>query len=69
MTTEQFNALATLIKLRENSSAREAAKLFFVDRMSKPEIVRKLDMTTPKVFDSIKRCENGLALAKIAVGS
>ena len=68
MKEEQFLALAQLIRLRQGKS-REAARLALVDGMSHKDVVKKTGMTYQGVGSVVRRCNNALGLAKLAVDS
>jgi hypothetical protein len=68
MTSDQFTALAQLLRLR-TGPAREAASLHLVQGLSVPDAARQVGMDYRAATYSVKRVKDGLALAKVATGS
>lgn len=67
MTSEQFQALAELLRLR-GSASQEAARLVLVDGLSPSEAARQAGTTPQAVSNVLASCRRGLDLAKIAAG-
>lgn len=67
VTSEQFTALAQLLRLRPGP-AQDAARLVMVQGMATPDAARQVGMEYPDAHRSVKRVRVGLDLAKIAAG-
>jgi DNA-directed RNA polymerase specialized sigma24 family protein len=66
LTIEQFDALASLMSLRNSPSAK-AAKLHMVDDMRIVDAARNAGCTTRAVSNSVARVKAALQLAERAV--
>lgn len=64
MTTEQFDALAKLMRLR-NSPSREAAYLHMVIGLRVKDAAKKAQCTPQAASNCIARCKAALKLAQI----
>jgi hypothetical protein len=67
MTSDQFTALAQLLRLR-TGPAREAASLHLVQGLTVPDAARAAGMDYRAATYAVKRVKEGLALAKVATG-
>lgn len=67
MTHAQFDALAELVQLRENSAARHAAMLVLVCGMTQADAARKAGTGPQNVNRVVKTCLRGLELALAVV--
>lgn len=68
MTNEQFDALAELLRLRGGAS-QEAARLVLVNGLDRATAAQRAGVTADALRKCLKRCEEGLALARIACGA
>lgn len=68
MTPDQFDALATLISLRQSDS-RDAARLVLVDGLSVIEAAAHVGISQQGANQSVIRCRRALDLARVAVGA
>lgn len=62
MTSEQFEALAELLRLR-GGPATEAARLVLVDGLTVTGAADRTGLSQPGVSNSLARCRRGLELA------
>lgn len=69
MTTEQFDALATLLRLQPTSPSREAARLVLVEGVTGVEAARRLGLTQPAVSRAVSSCRRGMELARVAAAN
>ena len=67
MTPAQFDALATLIGLRQSTS-REAARLVLVDGLSVIDAAARAGITQQGANQAVLRCRRSMELAKAACG-
>lgn len=67
MTTEQFNALAQLCKLRQSAS-REAARLVLVDSLPLGDAAAQVGITLQGASQAALTLRRGMDLARVAVG-
>lgn len=65
MTTEQFNALAQLLRIRDGLS-RTAASLVLVDGLTQAAAARQTGLGPAGVGNAVSRLKKGLELAKLA---
>lgn len=65
MTGTQFDALATLLRLKDGGQ-KEAARLVLVEGMRQADAARQVGVTPPAVSNTLRACRLGLQLAKIA---
>jgi DNA-directed RNA polymerase specialized sigma24 family protein len=68
LTSEQFQALAELLRLREGASG-QAAQLVLVSGLSQAEAGRQTGLSTAGVGNAVRRVRRGLELAKLAASS
>jgi DNA-directed RNA polymerase specialized sigma24 family protein len=68
LTSEQFEALAELLRLREGVSG-QAAQLVLVSGLSQAEAGRQTGLSTAGVGNAVRRVRRGLELAKLAASS
>lgn len=64
MTTEQFAALAELLRLRGGAS-QEAARLVLVDGLAPTEAARQAGTTPQAVSNALASCRRGIELARV----
>lgn len=69
LTQPQFDALAQLLRLREGSAAREAARLQLVDGLSIGDAAAQLGIPYKDAQGAVKRARTGLGLARLAAGA
>jgi len=67
MTPAQFAALATLLRLRNSSSAK-AARLVLVEGLDKPTAAARYGITTHSLYQCLANCGRGRLLAQIVAG-
>lgn len=67
MTPAAFDALATLLRMRDGPS-KAAAALVLVDGMAPAEAARQAGTTPQAVNSALRSCERGLELARTAAG-
>ena len=67
MTADQFAALAELLRLR-TGPAQDVARLVLVQGLSVPDAARELGMGYHLAYKAAKRAQDGLDLARRAVG-
>lgn len=67
MTSDQFVALAELLRLRFGP-ARECAMLVLVDGLRTPEAAARAGLSYRQGAAAVKRARDGLALARRAAG-
>lgn len=67
LTAEQFDALATLLRLRDGP-VRAAARLVLVDGDRQAEAARRAGTLPQHVYRAVKACRRGLNLARVAAG-
>lgn len=63
MTAEQFEALATLLRMR--GASREGARLVLVVGMRQADAAREVGILASALGNSLRACRRGLELAKI----
>ncbi|WP_343591890.1 TrfB-related DNA-binding protein [Paracidovorax wautersii] len=63
MTNESFEALSTLLQLR-NGPQREAARLVFVEGQKQADAARALGIQRSAVQNTVKVCRIGIERAK-----
>lgn len=68
MTTDQFNALAQLLRLQDGAS-RQAASMVLVDGHSQADVARLTGLTVSGVAKVVGRVRSGLALARLAAAA
>ncbi len=66
MTPAQFDALATLIGLRQSTS-REAARLVLVDGLSVLDAAGQCGISVQGANQAVLRCRRAMKLARVAV--
>lgn len=66
MTSDQFSALAELLRLRAGP-AQEVARLVLVEGLSVPEAARTAGLEYTAASQAVRRAQRGLELAKRAV--
>ncbi len=66
MTPDQFAALAELLRLRAGP-AQEVARLVLVQGLTVADAARELGMGYHLAYKAVKRAQEGLALARLAV--
>ena len=67
MTNTQFTALAELLRLRENSAARHAARLVLVDGLTQADAARLAGTGPQNANRVVKTCLRGMELALAVV--
>lgn len=67
LTADQFDALATLLRLRDGP-VRAAARLVLVEGDSQAEAARRAGTLSQHVNRAVKACRRGLDLARVAAG-
>lgn len=60
ITGEQFDALASLLRLREGSKSKHATRLVYVDGKSVGQVAKDLDMPYADVARAVKAANRGL---------
>jgi len=68
MTNEQFDALATLLRMGARGASAQAARLVLVDGLDKRSAATQCDITLDALYKCLARCEHGRILARIAAG-
>ena len=68
MTTDQFAALAELLRLR-SGPAQEVAKLVLVDGIGVPDAARQVGLEYTAAHKAVKRAQRGLELARQIIAS
>ncbi len=68
MTSDQFAALALLLRLRQGS-AKDAAKLVMVQGIPTADAARTVSMDYRAATYAVKRVRTGLQLSKVAAGT
>ncbi len=66
MTSNQFDALAKLLRLR-SGPAQIVARMVLVDGLSVPDAARSVGLEYTAAHQAVKRVQRGLELAKQAV--
>jgi len=69
MTNEQFDALATLLRMGARGTSAQAAKLVLVDGVDKRSAATQCGITLDALYKCLARCEHGRILACIVAGS
>ena len=67
MTPIQFDALARLAGLDDASRSREAARLVLCEGLTQAEAARQIGITRVVSGRAVKRCQEALELARVAV--
>ncbi len=67
MTAEQFEALATLLRLRDGPQ-REAARLHLVDGLARPLAAATAGCKPGKLHDTLQVIKRGVELVAVAAG-
>ena len=67
MTDEQFDAIATLIRMKKGRS-REAARLVLVEGILPTDAAALVELSRSAVRNTVKRVEHGMQLARRACG-
>jgi hypothetical protein len=67
MTADQFDALATLIRLQASAS-REAARLVLVDGATVTTAAVRTGLTRQGASQVVLRCREAIELARVVVG-
>jgi len=65
MTNEQFNALATLLRMGVRGASAQAARLVLVDGLDKRSAAAQCGITLDAIRKCLSRCENGRKLAQV----
>lgn len=67
MTAESFEALATLLRLKDGPQ-REGARRVLVDGQSPAEAARELGISQSALGNTLRACRGGMELARAACG-
>lgn len=67
MTSDQFAALAELLRLRAGP-AQQVANLVLVDGLAVPEAARRVGLEYTAASQAVRRVRRGLELARVAAG-
>ncbi len=67
VTAEQFDALSTLLRLRD-SAPREGARLVLVEGLALSDAARAAGAERQNVHRAVAACRRGLDLARAAAG-
>ncbi len=66
MTTQQFDALAKLLRLREGPQ-QQAARLVLVDGLRQADAARMAGCSASALGNTLRTCRAGLELARVAI--
>lgn len=67
MTNDQFDALATLLRMKEGRR-KEGARLVMVEGCRPADAARAVDVTPQTVSNALASCRAGMELVRIAAG-
>ena len=67
MTADQFEALAKLLRMKPGD-VQNAVRAVLVDGVQQSDAARANGVTRQQVGNSVRRCRDGMALARAAAG-